>query len=113
MAVEVRLEAPGNRGERVPPTPRQVTRKPPAARIADANLPKDYFSRMKGSINYKLGRKGLVGCWVRKIAHYREKKQAAPHITDKWKDLRPHSMKAKRNQKLIRKKRGEEQRIIT
>lgn len=47
---------------------------------------------------------------VRKIAHYREKKQAAPHITDEWKDPRPHSMKANRNQELIRKKKKKKER---
>lgn len=34
---------------------------------------------------------------MRKIAHYGEKKQAAPHITHKCKDLRPHSTNANGN----------------
>lgn len=31
----------------------------------------------------------MVGCWGEKITLYMEKKQAVPHITDKWRDPRP------------------------
>lgn len=74
------------------------TGSPPAAWGAEVNLPTDSFSRIKGSVHYRPRRKGCLAAGVRKIAHYGEKKQAAPHITHKCKDLRPHSTNANGNE---------------
>lgn len=74
------------------------TGSPPAAWGAEVTLPTDSFSRMKGSVHYRPRREGCLAAGMRKIAHYGEKKQAAPHITHKCKDLRPHSTKANGNQ---------------
>lgn len=83
------------------------TGSPPAAWGAEVNLPTDSFSRIKGSVHYRPRREGCLAAGMRKIAHHRGKKQAAPRTTHKCKDLRLHSTKANRNQSQSEKRDAE------
>jgi hypothetical protein len=58
-----------------------VGRKPPAACVAEGNFPTDYISIMKGSISYRPGREGLVGCWGEKNSSLQGKKKSKLHLT--------------------------------